>query len=178
MSRGGTLRQRCAAALIVLGSAHSGSLARAQEEPQVGPAGAQSREEITASEGLAEDETSRAIADLTRRAQQLGQHEGLGPEVQGPLSGVKRALEAMRQAWSRGDLRVAQRAEGLARAGLALAERRYSLSLEQALMRAAVARRDAARARVHTAAAAREVERERLEALVPMTSPEAKGSTP
>lgn len=172
MSWGVTLRW------VVLGGALSGPLAAGAEEPQVGASGAQNAEDVTSPEGMASDETSRAISDSARRAEQLAQREGLGPDVQGPLSGVKLALEAMRQAWAHGDLAAASRAEGVARAGLALAERRYSLSLERALMRAAIARRDAARTRVQTSAAAREAESKRLEGLAPTTAPEAQGSQP
>jgi len=131
---------------------------------------------------LIDDETSREIAELAQRALRLEQHAGLGPEVSGPLSATKRALEAMRQAWARRDEASTARAEALARASLALAERRASLAVEQGLMRAAVARREAARARLASAQAARAAESDRLRALTP--APEAAptaaaaGSTP
>jgi hypothetical protein len=125
---------------------------------------------------LVGDETSRAIAELVQRVADLERRGQLDPGVQGPLNGVKLALEAMRQARAAGDRAAGARADALARAGLALAERRYALSVEQALLRAAKARRDAARVHADHSAAARAAEQRRLDQLV--SAPQATGKAP
>jgi hypothetical protein len=137
---------------------------------------ARAEEESSADEAapvpeLVGDETSRTIAELAQRASLLEKRGDLPPEVQGPLSGVRLALEAMRAAWSTGNQLAVVRAEGLARAGLALAERRYSLTVEQGLMRAALARRDESRVRVQTARTAHDAESRRVRELGPLLAP-------
>ncbi len=124
------------------------------------------------------DEVSRAIAELAQRIAELEQRAAQDPEVQGPLNGAKVALEGMRQARARGDRAAGARADALARAGVALAERRYALSLEKALLRAAHTRREGARARAEASARARAAEERRLEQLEVSASAPAPESSP
>ncbi|MFT3924965.1 MAG: hypothetical protein QM778_20685 [Myxococcales bacterium] len=175
MRRGANTATRgLAGSLVVLVLLSGGARAFGQE----GEAEVEEDSASAAAPELLDDDTSRTIAELTRRAAALEERGNLPPEVRGPLSGVKLALDAMRQAWARRDMSGAQRTEGLARAGLALAERRYSLMLERELMRAAEARREAARTRLQSAQAARAAEAERLRTLTTPVAPAAVGPNP
>jgi hypothetical protein len=125
----------------------------------------ESEEEVPPAGEQLDDPGAQRLRELALQISQLERRGNLPSDVAGSLGEAKLALARMREAWAKKNRKSQESLERLARASIALAERRYSLALERELNRAAVARRELARARVESSQRAVEAEARRLQEL-------------
>ncbi len=145
--------------------AHAHAQAEGEAAPErVEPAeGEAAPERATQAAVPANDKLGQRLLELATRVSDLESREGAKEaSVAGPLATTKVAIERARLEQSRADEAAALRAERIARASLALAERRWSLAMEQGLKRAALARLEHARERAAAARLAREAAAKKL----------------
>lgn len=143
-------------------------------ERPAGAAGAGSTSAAPGSEGAAPADPS-GLDEILSRARELKKRPNLGEAVRGALEEAERAVARAREAELHKDARGAERAQRIARAALALAERRYAAEVERRLLRDATARRERSKAQLAAARGARAREAQRLRELA---APAAEGGTP